>query len=65
MLKTDFWALPIKLIEVSPSGGLGYAAPKIEGESYVRSWESPDGRDWWSETIDGVRYRRAYAEKAE
>ena len=63
MKVSEFFLLPeLPPIEsgLSPNS-FGLAVPKIEGEHVVEAWQTEDGRAWWSETIDGVRYRRTYA----
>jgi len=50
---------PPEPIDVAPY--LGLAQIKREGEY---GWVDDRGASWWTETIDGVRYRRTYAWKA-
>ncbi len=62
MTIVDFFALPeMEPVEPPFNSGFGLAIPRIEGEAFIECYDSPDGRGWWSETHDGVRYRRRYA----
>lgn len=40
--------------------GFGLAPLRSEGEYILERWESPDSRLWWTQTIDGIRYRITY-----
>ena len=63
MTQDEFFSLPELPPEKPPIGGsLGCTVLKTEGEYVLESWESCDGRDWWTETVDNVRYRRRWGD---
>ncbi len=61
MLIKDAMQLPEAPPVVVNGNAFGYAAPRIEGEYAWYDGES--GAEWWTETIDGVRYRRTHKVK--
>lgn len=59
----EFMAIPLRIVPVRGGGrGFGLAVPLFEGEHTLPCWLSPDGKDYWTETIDGVRWRCRYGE---
>jgi hypothetical protein len=62
MTKDEFWKLPEATpVPIDPMfrRGFGMAPLKTEGEAYLREWETPDGKPWWS--IEGCTKRQTFA----
>lgn len=52
--------LPLMVVLYDPSR-LPPVVPAIEGETM---WTDQDGRRWWTETVNGVKYRCVYGKRS-